>query len=448
MAMRLVTAILSLPAVSATDRLILFNACPKEPIWIAHLANVGVGPGVQNVKIPPMGTHAFTDKETDGLAGARYWPKMGCDEQGNNCALGGSGGPTQHCVRNGGDYSRCAPPVDTKFEATWGRAGQPCNPAVPSEMIGCDSVDMSLVDGWTLPFKLEIQSGSCTGNKEETVNVIDCSGMTLDKCPRDENLGKGPISMVAISPHSGKPAGCYGPCLKLIDDKWNNTMARGRKRDDKDVVPYCCTFPPMTSEMCNAGPIGKTRYVQTVHQLCKGVYAFAYDDALGLMRCSYGQYKLTFYCPDGQAGSPAAPVGAPPATPPLSTPLPPATPPPPATTAPPAQRPPATPVPPAPPAPPATLPPVTPIPTTPAAPPPPATPVPPAAPPPAVQRWQQQPGQSREDRWRPASWTVLSAVALPALAVVGVLAQRRNVREQGPLPAEQVSMLAEEPPAA
>mmetsp|Transcript_48844 Transcript_48844/g.145987 ORF Transcript_48844/g.145987 Transcript_48844/m.145987 type:complete len:406 (-) Transcript_48844:51-1268(-) len=297
---------------AALDRLTIVNACPREPIWIAHLANVGVGPGAQNVKIPPMGSHAFTEAETDGLGGARYWPKMGCDEQGNHCKLGGSGGPTQSCVVGGGDYSRCAPPVDTKFEATWGRAGQPCNAAVPSEMGGCDSVDMSLVDGWTLPFKLEITSGTCTGQGEATVSQIDCSGMTLDRCPMKEDLGHGPtVSMVAISPHSGKPAGCYGPCLKLIDDKWNNTMARGRKREDPSVVPYCCTFPPMTSEMCNAGPIGKTQYVRAVHQLCPGVYAFAYDDGMGLMRCTYGQYRLSFFCPDGGQASPPQPPAAP-----------------------------------------------------------------------------------------------------------------------------------------
>lgn len=304
-AFRLSVAASLLANAAAVDRLTIVNGCPREPIWIAHLANVGVGPGPQNVKIMPGASFAFTEAVTDGLAGARYWAKLGCDEQGNHCALGGSGGPSQSCVLNGGDYSHCAPPVDTKFEATWGRAGQPCNAAVPSQMAGCDSVDMSLVDGWTFPFKLEVVSGTCTGKGETTVSQIDCSGMTLDKCPTNENLGQGPVvNMVAMSPHSGKPAGCYGPCLKLIDDKWNNTMAVGRKREDPAVVPYCCTFPPMTSEQCNAGPVGGTQYVQKVHQFCPGVYAFAYDDGMGLMRCSYGQYRVTFFCPDSQGPAP------------------------------------------------------------------------------------------------------------------------------------------------
>merc|ERR1712094_84335 len=99
-----------------------------------------------------MASHSFTAAETDGLAGARYWAKMGCDEQGDHCTLGGSGGPSEGCSQRTPDYSSCAPPVDTKFEATFGRAGQPCNAAAPNEMGGCDSIDVSLVDGWTLPF--------------------------------------------------------------------------------------------------------------------------------------------------------------------------------------------------------------------------------------------------------------------------------------------------------
>ena len=44
------------------------------------------------------GNMIFDETETDQLAGARYWPKMGCDKDGNNCLLGGSGGPGQHCA--------------------------------------------------------------------------------------------------------------------------------------------------------------------------------------------------------------------------------------------------------------------------------------------------------------------------------------------------------------
>lgn len=283
-------------AVSAgTPRLQVVNGCHQK-IWLTHLANVGVGPGPQNAVIEPGGTLTFDETETDGLAGSRYWPKMGCDAQGNNCVLGGSGGPNQGCTLKTPDYSSCAPPIDTKFEATWGRQGEPCDPAT-NKMSGCDFVDVSLVDGFTLPFKLEVLSGTCTGRVSD-VKVVDCSSLSVSQCPTDDNLGAGPINMQAFSPKIGKPVGCYAPCLKKIDTKWNNFGAKGKSRNDPDVTKYCCTTPPETSQTCNAGPLPQTKYVQTVHQHCPGVYAFAYDDGQGLMRCSYGQYKLTFMCPD------------------------------------------------------------------------------------------------------------------------------------------------------
>jgi len=300
-----------LPA-AAVERLTVVNKCDRAPIWIAHLANVGVGPGQQNVKINPGESFAFSNADTDGLSGARYWPKMGCDEHGDNCAMGGSGGPTQKCSEKTPDYSSCAPPIDTKFEATWGRSGEPCDPADPGTMTGCDFVDISLVDGWTLPFSLDVTSGRCTTTKDEVMDRIDCSTLSVDKCPKDDNLGKGPVDMTAVSPHSKEAVGCYSPCLKLIDDKWGNTLAAGRSREEGDVVPYCCTTPPEDSAKCNAGPIVDTKYVNAVHKFCPGVYSFAYDDGIGLLRCEYAAFRLSFFCPEGLGGVPP-PVTQPPA---------------------------------------------------------------------------------------------------------------------------------------
>ena len=47
------------------------------------------------------------------------------------CKLGGSGGPQQLC-----DEVGCAPPVDTKFEATFGDNGLQCNPIQQERMAG------------------------------------------------------------------------------------------------------------------------------------------------------------------------------------------------------------------------------------------------------------------------------------------------------------------------
>jgi len=269
-------------------------------MWIAHEGGAGgVGPDPQNIKLAPM--QAFDFATFNGFSSMRFWPKMACDEHGDNCGIGGSGGPGQACVIGSGpnaDYSHCAPPLDTKFEGTFGQVGVPCNPKIPSSLSACDYVDISLVDGFTLPFKLEIH-GHCTNSQDgRLVNVIDCSGLTFDRCPDVDTFGSVKKNLKAINPHTGLVSGCYGPCMKLIDPKWNNTAARGRHAIEPDIAPFCCTTPPLTPEQCAAGPVKDTAYVNGVHAMCPGVYGFSYDDGMGLMRCQAGtQYDLTFLCP-------------------------------------------------------------------------------------------------------------------------------------------------------
>merc|ERR1719277_977685 len=59
--------------------------------------------------------------------------------------------------------------------------------------------------------------------------------------------------------------------------------------------------PPETPEMCRAGPIIHTTYLKEVHHRCPGVYGYAYDDGMGLLRCTPRTvYDLTFFCPDDE----------------------------------------------------------------------------------------------------------------------------------------------------
>ncbi|CAE7434087.1 TL1 [Symbiodinium sp. KB8] len=285
-------------------RLRIVNGCNSQPMWIAHIAGASMGPDPQNVRINPG---SFYDFETPShLSAMRYWPKMGCDESGHNCKIGSSGGPGQSCQWNPAtgqeDYSRCHPPVDTKFEASYGENGAPCNPKTPGgvEMKGCDYVDLSLVDGWTLPVKFEA-SGDCRTNKDEKVEVLDCAALSLDACPTAEHLTAAGVTadLRAINPVTHQVSGCYSPCAKLLDTKWSNKeLAQGRQPESAEVSPYCCPTPPQTPESCRAGPITHTDFLKTVHQKCPGVYGYAYDDGTGLMRCSSAtHYTVTFFCP-------------------------------------------------------------------------------------------------------------------------------------------------------
>merc|ERR1719221_179720 len=146
-------------------------------------------------------------------------------------------------------------------------------------MDGCDYIDASLVDGFTLPFKLEIVRNGGSGCDKEEVHTIDCRGLSFSLCPSAEVLTAAgmTVDLRAVSPKTGRVSGCYAPCQKLVDSKWNNSLAQGRHQQDPEVAPYCCPTPPESPEECRAGPIEQTQFLKTVHEACPGVYGYAYD---------------------------------------------------------------------------------------------------------------------------------------------------------------------------
>lgn len=96
------------------------------------------------------------------VSATRFWPKYQCDNEGQNCAFGESGGPNLPCPAAG-----CSPPIDTKFEATFGTDQ------------GLDWYNVSQVDGWTLPFEFSFDCDSDSNNSAD----IDCSRLTRSTCP-------------------------------------------------------------------------------------------------------------------------------------------------------------------------------------------------------------------------------------------------------------------------
>lgn len=254
------------------------------------MASGQVGPDAQDIKLNPGETAKFhTSVGGGGLPAARFWPKVGCDATGSNCTIGSSGGPSEKCViRTSGkpdDYSHCAPPVDTKFEATFAAPGSAAN----------DVVDMSLVDGYSLPFKLEVSGGKCI-RAQENFTGLDCSGLALADCPKAETLDGKTLSLQAINPKSGLMGGCFSPCMRLTDDKWSSNPVAP---DSATAGPYCCAGAWGSPDTCNgAGSILKTKYVAQVRRSCSGAYGYAYDDKIATIACSTStQYKVTFYCP-------------------------------------------------------------------------------------------------------------------------------------------------------
>tara|TARA_B110001452_G_scaffold82889_1_gene67806 strand:+ start:423 stop:1421 length:999 start_codon:yes stop_codon:yes gene_type:complete len=279
------------PPSEPKQRLRIVNGC-DTPIWIANFAGA-VPYFPDDIRIEGGGSHDYKIPD-EGLAATRFWPKWGCDDQGQNCRIGGSGGPGEGCIAAG-----CAPPVDSKFEASFGCTKsdpKDCaiNPSDPTAHLGPeDWWDVSQVDGWTLPYKVEV-FGEC-----DAPRVIDCSKLSFDSCPKRENLGPkvGNQTLLLLDPSgSGEVVGCYSPCAKLSYSNWN--QGYGFAPETPEAQNYCCPTPPIAPAQCSSGPVIRTAYVQAVHRLCPSVYAYAYDDGVGLSKCPAGtRYQTTFYCP-------------------------------------------------------------------------------------------------------------------------------------------------------
>lgn len=278
------------PGPGSSTRLTVVNGCASRPLWIAHIVSNAVGPDPQDVKIEPGKSAIFHTSNPGGgaLSATRFWPKMGCNASGSDCGIGDSGGPGESCViRTPGkpdDYSQCAPPIDSKFEATFGAPGTDA----------MDVVDMSLVDGFSLPFKLEVTGGSCT-RQGQPFQKMDCSALSFNQCPTAETLNSKTVNLRAVNPKTGKTAGCFSPCMKLTDDKWNKSPV---PPGSPQAAPYCCQGADGSPGTCTAGPILETQYLKSVKESCPDAYGYAYDDKSATIACTTStEYTVTFYCP-------------------------------------------------------------------------------------------------------------------------------------------------------
>lgn len=126
------------------------------------------------------------------------------------------------------------------------------------------------------------------------------------------SLANGPVSMplVAMACPTPLPCGSAPVGSPCPNDPTGTCLDSG--------VCSSCTFDNActSSASCNAGPgplgdgrgkgdgVTATQYVQTVHRLVPGVYAFAYDDAVGLSSCPTDVGYEWELCPAGSAAYP------------------------------------------------------------------------------------------------------------------------------------------------
>lgn len=273
----------------APARLRVTNKC-EVPIWIQQQGF----PTDALVMLDKDKSHEYQIPAA-GLASTRFWPKILCDKDGNNCAIGQSSAP---CPAKG-----CAPPVDSKLEATWGctLADKTKCGYTPQGVRMIDTFwNASAVDGYTLPFTVAISGG----DKRTSCIPVDCADLATAKCPTDEDLsngGKNPTyahqnlatkNPATSGPFAGGYAGCFATCTKLNYPGWGGDGLNAPAGAVEQM--YCCPTPPISAAQCSAGPVATTKYVKSIHAACKGTaYGYAYDDGLGGRVCS-GDAVLEF----------------------------------------------------------------------------------------------------------------------------------------------------------
>ena len=292
-------------AAPAPTRLRVLNGS-AGPLWIFY--QIGLGGGL--LATPHQlqlaaGAHVDYPIPAAGLAATRFWAGSGCDATGNNCVVGQSGGPASQgftCPAAG-----CAPPVDSKFEGTFG-----CLPSVPlaqcrpnpsspthDPLPRTDSWDTSMVDGFTMPFRVRVV-GACPGGPAG--GAIDCAAVAMGLCPTAEDLSTGGAfpalassNLRVLTPQSVLVAGCYSDCGRLTFAQWGGLSYAPSA---PQAQAYCCPTPPVTPGACRTGPVARTGYTGLVHRTCPQVYAYGYDDGTGLFSCPAGvRYEVTFYAP-------------------------------------------------------------------------------------------------------------------------------------------------------
>ena len=172
----------------------------RGPIYINYMSRFEPPLWPQTLRIEPGMAVDYDVPVGQLVESTRFWPKYDCDDKGENCTFGESGGPGFPCPHGG-----CAPPIDSKFEATFGASD------------GNDWYNASQVDGWSLPFTM---SFDCKGDASNSAQ-LNCSGLKGNVCPYQDVEGLGNVSLMALNPNKdNKYAGCYSPCSLLTHNQW------------------------------------------------------------------------------------------------------------------------------------------------------------------------------------------------------------------------------------
>jgi hypothetical protein len=314
-------------AASQPTRLRITNNCPY-PLWIQQdFVHPTTDPVVRAVKAGASLDYAIPD---EGLAATRFWAKASCNSYGYDCAIGESTGVPAAQKAKQQTVSLFDPPIDSKFEATWGClkatpsqcARNPSSPGGTGALDGWTWWNGSIVDGYTFPFEILAKTPGLKCYDQRSGAIIKdpsvrCGDLDPKLCPTKENLstaGQYPVingvNVTSVDLQLGAVSaaadliGCLSPCTKLTQDArdgWRSKLG-GLGPASAQAQMYCCPTPPVSAAACSAGPAASTQYLRSAQgpQKC-GAYAYAYDDAQGLAKCEGPMQFEVIYCPSGKS---------------------------------------------------------------------------------------------------------------------------------------------------
>ncbi len=292
------------------------------------------------------------DIPNEGSASNKVYFNLACTKttgtfaEWGDCIIGGKFGETIL----GNDLSG----VNTWFEATWGcsdTTGATCvpNPSDTSKKLDAtDWLDLSLVDGYTVPMKMVVSDATAhncqfQGSKAWD-GVEDLGSLDLGSCPTETTktiyssnaaiqaqINSGGINLLTTddsgnrincaAPHSWFSANVLG--TKLTSDP--RPIAAGTSMSTLNEVNWygCkghwgpapgtagCEGPECSHDDCLKGRSGDSTYTvadtQYVHTLkSKGVeaYTWPFDDEFGLKQCQVGAQVTVTLCPAQQGQKP------------------------------------------------------------------------------------------------------------------------------------------------
>jgi hypothetical protein len=148
-----------------------------------------------------------------------------------------------------------------------------CTISPQGQLLRDTHYDASLVDGFTLPFKIEALA---TTQMEGCYNV-SCANLRADRCPQHEDLSVGnngavtnalkdvDLTFRGVDGGSEMPLGCFSPCKKLDFPIVGGGLGYPDETADTSSM-YCCPTPPVSPTQCREGPADRTEYGNRVHE--------------------------------------------------------------------------------------------------------------------------------------------------------------------------------------